>query len=95
MLSGGVLEYYENTVSQLKVPRSKPGDDLHDDLVALVEERDEAVSELETALTFDDRRILELVVERIDDRIDAIVEEAFGITKEESELMKAEIDRAV
>lgn len=95
MLSGGVLEYYENTVSQLKVPRSKPGDDLHDGLVALVEERDEAVSELETALTFDDRRILELVVERIDDRIDAIVEEAFGITKEESELMKAEIDRAV
>lgn len=95
MLGGGMLEYYENTVAQIRVPRSHPGEAFHDNLVALVEERAQAEFELSTTFTSSDRKLITKVIEKIDANIDNEVAKKLNLTSQEIELLTNELVNAI
>jgi hypothetical protein len=88
LLGGGVLEYYENTVSKLPVPRSTPGTPQHDDLVDLVLQLEGAMKDLDSTLVDDEQRELRNVIDACDLEIERRVEAAFGLTETEVELLE-------
>lgn len=90
LLGGGVLEYYENTVSQLAVPRSAPGAPLHDAMVALVAERIDVATELASTLIPAEQEELRVRADDIDRDIDALVASAFELTQEDLQILLAD-----
>jgi hypothetical protein len=85
---GGYWEYFENTLSKLPIPRGGPGEPSHDELVSLVDKRNEASSDLETALLEDDRNVVLAVVDAIDERINDQVADLFGLGEGDRELIR-------
>jgi hypothetical protein len=73
-------EYFENTISELPLPRRRRGDPAHDELVSMVDRRLEACSELETTLLDDDREVVKAVIQTIDDRINVHVAKLFELS---------------
>lgn len=91
LVGGGMIEYFENTVSKLPIPRRSPGDSAHDRIVALVEQRATAMTELESSLIKSDRDLAQSVIDSIDQRIEDIVVALFGLTAEDVSLIHEEL----
>lgn len=92
LLGGKVLEYYENTVSKLPIPRAKPGETTHDEIVKLVKIIEEATSNLKTTLIEDERQNLQDQIRESDLRIEVIVQRLFGLTQEDIDLLAKQVD---
>lgn len=89
LLGGGMFEYYENTVSKLPIPRRRPGDLDHDEMVNLVDRRMEAERDRRSSLLNEEKRMLFLVIESIDREIDALVRNMFGLSDDEWSLISS------
>jgi len=79
LLGGGVYEYYDNTVSKLRIPRRQPGNADHDAMVDLVERRMEAETDLRSSLVGDERKMLVSVIRTLDAEIDAATAKLFKL----------------
>jgi type I restriction-modification system DNA methylase subunit len=90
LLGGGVLEYYENTVSKLPIPRSKPGEENHDRLVALAKVMEDSVVALASSVIEDERTVIEERRDRANLEIEEIVRNLFGLSNEEAELLESQ-----
>ena len=88
LLGGGVYEYYENTVSKLRIPRRPPGDPIHDEIVSLVERRMEAEADRRSTQIESERQLMEASAQILDDKINNLTESLFGLTEEEQELLR-------
>jgi len=91
LLGGGVLEYYENTVSQLPLPRRAPGDPQHDRMVELVQRREEAEIELRSTFVGEEQEQLTAQCANLDAQIEALVAELFHLTSEEVAILTAQM----
>jgi hypothetical protein len=87
LLGGGVLEYYENTVSKLPIPRSQPGEEAHDRLVVLTKTIEDAVSALGTTMIEAERAALIDQRDLADLEIEEIVRNLFGLSQDEVDLL--------
>ncbi|WP_166999095.1 Eco57I restriction-modification methylase domain-containing protein [Paramicrobacterium fandaimingii] len=87
LLGGGVMEYYENTVSELRVPRSAPGEKLHDSMVKLVTDRTAKTAELSSTIVSSEQVELEESIEILDSEIEALVVSAYELTDSEIDLL--------
>ena len=90
LLNGGVLEYYENTVSKLPIPRSKPGNIDHDRLVALVKVMEDSVAGLASTRIEDERITMEDQRDYANLEIEEIVCRLFGLTEDEVDLIQSQ-----
>lgn len=90
---GGVYEYFENTVSQLPVPRRKPGDADHDRIVQLVEKRIELTSELAGTLHGSDRGEIEAELVAVDSNINSEVAILFSLTDQDCAIIDSVLAR--
>lgn len=93
LLGAGVLEYYENTVSKLVIPRSKPGEELHDSIVERVSEVIEATENRASTQIKAEQDTLDTEIARLRSEIDALVVGAFGLTEAELELLLGQAER--
>lgn len=93
LLGAGVLEYYENTVSKLAIPRSKPGEELHDSMVERVAEIIEAAENRASTQIKAEQDALDSDIARLRSGIDALVVEAFGLTEAEVGLLLGQAKR--
>lgn len=92
LLGAGVLEYYENTVSKLTVPRSQPGADLHDSMVTLVSAVMEATDERASTHIKAEQDHLNIEIGKLRSEIDTLVASAYGLTEAEVELLLSQAD---
>ncbi|MDN4638832.1 N-6 DNA methylase [Agreia sp. PsM10] len=90
LLGGGVLEYYENTVSKLPIPRSRPGDATHDRLVALTVIIENAVRALPTTVMEEERQLIQDQHDYANLEIEEIVQGLFGLSDDEVDLLLAQ-----
>jgi type I restriction-modification system DNA methylase subunit len=90
LLGGGVLEYYENTVSKLPIPRRDPGSADHDRLVVLAKIMEDSVAALASTQIEDERRAMEDQRDYANLEIEEIVRNLFGLTEDEVELIQAQ-----
>jgi type I restriction-modification system DNA methylase subunit len=88
LLGGGVYEYYENTVSQLPIPRRATGDAAHDQVVDLVHRRMEAEADLRSSMIESEQQMIGAVIDTITSEIDALVAQLFGLTDEDLALIE-------
>lgn len=89
LLGGGVLEYYENTVSKLPIPRRSPGDADHDAIVELVERRIEATSDLTSTKLHSEQELMRAVIAAIDQHLNDAIYGLFDLTSDERELISS------
>lgn len=89
---GGILEYFWNSISKLPIHRidfESPQDRTrHDRVVALVEKMLALVPQLRTTTDEKQRRVLQHAVDSIDEKIDHLVYELYGLTSEEIALVE-------
>lgn len=88
LLGGGVYEYYENTVAQLRIPRLVPGDDAHDQMVDLVDRRMEAESDCRSTTIGSERKVAENTARVLGEKIDDLTENLFDLTRVEREILR-------
>ena len=81
--SRGIREYFENTVSQLPVPRISPDDSRHKLMIDLVDQAAEATRELAQAATAVEAKTWEARLTGVEVSIDSLVFEAYGLTAEQ------------
>lgn len=91
LLGGGVYEYYENTVTQLPIPRRAPGDPEHDQMVLLVRRREEAAVELASTYVHDERVLLREEVDALDQEIERLVQRLFELSDDEMGLLDEQL----
>ncbi len=84
---GGQREYFANVLSELRVPRSQPGDRIHDEIVRLVGERERIETVLPTALLADERVPIEARARQIEAEIEALVLELYGVSASDATLL--------
>jgi hypothetical protein len=89
LLGGGVVEYYENTVKKLAIPRAQPGTADHDDLVALVMHRMEIADDARSTNVTAERDRITAEIRTTDDAIEEHVRGLFGLTAEDAEVLYA------
>ncbi len=87
---GGVYEYFDNTVGQLPIPRARPGEAIHDALVALVRRRERLGEEQALAVALDSEAI-QRDLAAVEEQIEGLVCQAFGLSNED----RAYIQRTV
>jgi hypothetical protein len=87
LLGGGVFEYYENTVSKLPIPRSQPGLEAHDRVVALVRIIEGAASDLGSSLIENERKTAQQAIDDARAEIEDLAAELFGLTPDERQLL--------
>jgi hypothetical protein len=83
LLGGGVLEYYENTVSRLPIPRSGPGQPEHDRIVELVRTIEEASQDLHTSLAGAEQQAARQQIDAAKAEIEDIAADLYGLTPDE------------
>lgn len=83
LLGGGVLEYYENTVSRLPIPRSRPGAEEHDRIVELVQVIEQATEVVWTSRVASEKADAQQQVDAAKAEIEDIAADLYGITEEE------------
>jgi TaqI-like C-terminal specificity domain len=90
--AGGVLEYFWNSVSQLPIRRIKlqsgPEKKAHDALVELADRACLLSEQMTEAQTGQDQEVFARQIRAVEESIDAIVYELYGITKEEQLLVE-------
>lgn len=91
LVGGGQYEYFENTVSELPVPRGARGEPKHDAIVALVDQRTEAIDELRTALIKPDRDLIEGVICAIDQDLEMQIADLYGLDSSDLEAIEREL----
>ncbi len=89
---GGVYEYFENTVSQLVVPRRVDHAKQHDAIVDLVESRLHMGSELSSTTIATERDEIQGEIAILERAIDDLVYELFGINSDERDLLEGMLD---
>lgn len=89
LLGGGVLEYYENTVSKLPIPRRRPGDPGHDAIVEMVERRIEAASDLSSTKLHEEQVLMRAVIMEIDEHLNDAVADLFNLSSVERDLVSS------
>lgn len=87
LLGGGVVEYYENTVSRLPIPRSRPGVEEHDRIVALVRVIERAGEDLRTSLIASEKNAAQKEIDDAKAEIEDLAAALFGITEEERAIL--------
>ncbi|MGH8953686.1 MAG: Eco57I restriction-modification methylase domain-containing protein [Microbacterium sp.] len=92
LLGAGVLEYYENTVSKLVVPRSKPGDPLHDSMVERVTSMIEATDDRASTQIKAEQDALDDQIAQLKTEIDALAIDAYGLGESEVELLLSQAE---
>ena len=92
LLGGGVVEYYENTVSKLVIPRSKPGDPMHDEIVARVIEAEEAAMILQSSRVSDEIEAGDAALTQATERIEEIAAELYGLSESDRAALYEELD---
>jgi len=90
--SGGILEYFWNSVSKLPIRRIKfentTDKDRHDHMVSLVDRMLELHNQLATAKTAHEKVTVQRQINVTDDQIDKLVYELYEITPEEIETVR-------
>ncbi|WP_162246664.1 Eco57I restriction-modification methylase domain-containing protein [Microbacterium sp. Root53] len=95
LLGGGVLEYYENTVSRLPIVRSEPGEEVHDRIVNLVRRAEEAEAVLRTSLVGSELEAARAERQSCTDEIEHLVAGLFGLTEGERRVLEEYADARV
>lgn len=90
LLGGGVLEYYENTVSKLPIPRRRPGDPDHDRVVELVRVIEAATEDLQTTLVSAEKERASIEIRCATDELDAIAARLYGLSDAELSVLLSE-----
>lgn len=80
LLGGGVLEYYENTVSKLPIPRSKSGENDHDRIVDLVRTIEQSVNDLRSSLIAAEKAVAQQQIDTAKGEIEEIAARLYGLT---------------
>ena len=93
--AGGVIEYFENTVSKLPIPRRKATDPQHQEMVRLVTKITGLVERLDSASTPADHAALENRISAVQTSIDTLVYAIYGLSEPEIALVEAEFEAAV
>lgn len=93
LLGAGVMEYYENTVSKLVIPRSGPGSELHDSMVGLVSALIDATDERASTQIRAEQVALDDQIGRLKSQIDALVVTAYGLSDSERDLLLLQAER--
>lgn len=83
LLGGGVYEYYENTVSQLPIPRRLERGPEHDQVVELVQRWMEAETDARSSMLESEQRMLGAVIDTIRDEINGVMSKLFDLTAED------------
>lgn len=91
LLGGGVLEYYENTVSKLPVPRREAGSPDHDELVDLAERRAKLAEDRLSTLVPSEQVALIEEARAVELDIEALIVSMFQLTTSEVALVEAEL----
>lgn len=89
--SRGIREYFENTVSQLPVPRINPSEPDHARMVALVDAATTATAAVSAATTAVDRNRWRAKLTGTEKAIDELVFGRFGLTRDEIDTVEAGI----
>jgi len=87
--SDGIREYFENTVSQLPVPRTKPSDKDHVDMVKLVDEATAAAKALTASTTATEQKLWTAKLTGVEKAIDLIVYRRYGLGPDEIRTIEA------
>lgn len=94
LLGGGVVEYYENTVSKLAIPRSCPGEPLHDEIVSLVHESEEASTVVQSSRIMDELDEAKARLKAASERIEEIAAELYGLSDTERALLYEQLEES-
>ncbi|PYJ64959.1 MAG: restriction endonuclease subunit M, partial [Verrucomicrobia bacterium] len=90
--SGGILEYFWNSVSKLPIRRinfaNKPDKDRHDRMVSLVERMLALHKELAEAKTAHDKTNIQRQIDATDAQIDKLVYDLYGLTPDEIKIVE-------
>jgi len=81
--SGGILEYFWNTVSKLSVKRLDVGDDRHERMVRLVQDRIDLVRLVNMARTAQEAARLQKRAETLDTLINQLTYELYEVSEDE------------
>lgn len=92
LLGGGVVEYYENTVSKLVIPRCRPGNPRHDEIVELVIEAEEAAMVLQSSRISEEIQAGNDALARATERIEDIAAELYGLSQSDREALYEQLD---
>jgi hypothetical protein len=91
--SGGILEYFWNSVSKLPIRRvdfsNGTDKDRHDRMVSLVERMLELHKQLATAKTGDEKTRIERQIDATDAQIEKLVYELYGLSEDEIKIVEA------
>jgi hypothetical protein len=94
--SGGIYEYFWNSVSKLPIRRidfsDKQQSETHDEIVGLVERAQRAAAAREKARSPHDVAECEREVTLVDARIETLVKDLYGITDDEASVIEAEME---
>lgn len=93
LLGAGVLEYYENTVSKLVIPRSEPGAEIHDKMVELVSSMIAATEGRYSTQVKNEQDEFDQQINDLKSDIDSLVVEAYGLDEHEVEILLSQADR--
>ena len=91
LAGGGTYEYFHNTVGRLPLPRSRPGDPIHDALVRLAADVAQQKTVRRSAPAAEERESAEHRVRAALEQIDDLVSGLFGLTTDE----RARIDASL
>lgn len=89
--SGSILEYFENSVSKLPVPRIKPSSAKHRQMVDLVQQRMDVEVDKATLISPAQRSLLESRTVALDVQIETLVRSLFGMSDADGQLVDNEL----
>jgi len=87
LVGGGTYEYFHNTIGQLPIPRSEPGETTHDRLTELGRLIHEEQAALQSTLIPEEQEECRARVSEAQDEIDELVGDLYGLTQAERELV--------
>ncbi len=91
LCGGGVFEYFENTVSQLPIIRSRPGDDFHDKIVDLYSLAEVEISKRNSSMVISEQSECEHRVSEISNTIDQLVFTQYGISPDDADYIRRRV----
>lgn len=92
LLGAGVLEYYENTVSRLPIPRTTTGQADHDRIVELVRMIEAATVDHNTSLVRTEQDAAMREISSATSEIEEIAARLYGVTPDEQALLFAHLE---
>jgi type I restriction-modification system DNA methylase subunit len=93
--SGAILEYFENSVSKLPIPRIKPTDQRHKDMVNLVQQRIDVEVDMLAPSSPSQQSILVTRAGALDAQIETIVQGLFNLDASDVLLIEKELQRGI